>query len=171
VAYGILSRHSGKINVESEVGKGSTFTLELPVTGDSVIPIKSSIYEPDTKCKDLSILVVDDEVNICELLNAYLLNNGHRVKTVDNGADAIDITMRERFDLVLCDMAMPQISGYDVIKALNRLDKTPKIGIITGWDGKPIPIDDKDISVDFIIKKPFDFNVLTKHINELSISG
>jgi two-component system cell cycle sensor histidine kinase/response regulator CckA len=167
VAYGILTRHCGKINVESEVGKGSTFTLELPVTRNTVIPITSSGNEPDTKSKDLSILVVDDEVNICELLDAYLSNGGHRVKTVDNGVDAIDITMREKFDLVLCDMAMPHVSGYDVIKALNRLDKTPKIGMITGWDGKLITTDGKDLNIDFILKKPFDFNVLTKHINEL----
>ncbi|MCP4254224.1 MAG: PAS domain S-box protein [Candidatus Scalindua sp.] len=171
VAYGILSRHSGKINVESEVGKGSTFTLELPATGDLVIPITSTSNEQDAKCKDLSILVVDDEVNICELLNVYLSNDGHNVKTVDNGADAINITMRERFDLVLCDMAMPQVSGYDVVKALNMLDKIPKIGIITGWDGKPVPIEDKDINIDFILKKPFDFKVLMKHINALFISG
>ncbi len=169
VAYGILSRHSGKINVESDVGRGSTFTLELPATSNTVIPIASSSHEPCTKCKDLSILVVDDEVNICELLNVYLSSDGHRVKTVDNGADAIDITMREKFDLVLCDMAMPQVSGYDVVKALNMLDKTPKIGMITGWDGKLLPKNNKNLNIDFIIKKPFEFEVLMKHINELFI--
>ncbi len=171
MAYGIITRHDGKIEVESELGKGSTFTLEFPVTKNTVIPIASSNHEPDTKSKALSILVVDDEVNICEVLNAYLSSGGHRVKTVDNGADAIDITTRERFDLVLCDMAMPHVCGNDVVKALNRLDKRPKIGIITGWDVKPKPTDYEDINIDFIIKKPFNFKALTKHINELSISG
>ena len=171
MAYGIITRHDGKIEVESELGKGSTFTLEFPVTKNTVIPIASSNHEPDTKSKALSILVVDDEVNICEVLNAYLSSGGHRVKTVDNGADAIDITTRERFDLVICDMAMPHVCGYDVVKALNRLDKRPKIGIITGWDVKPKPTDYEDINIDFIIKKPFKFKALTKLINELSISG
>ncbi len=170
VAYGILTKHGGKINVESELGKGSTFTLELPITRNTVIPIASPDYEPDTRSRDLAILVIDDEVNICELLNEYLSNGGHSVQTVDNGADAIDITTREKFDLVLCDMAMPHVSGYDVIKVLNRLEKTPKIGIITGWDGEPIPNGDKDINIDFVLKKPFDFNMLTKHINELFLS-
>ena len=170
MAYGILTKHSGKINVESEVGKGSTFTLELPATSNTVTPIIPVSYEPDTNSRDLSILVVDDEVNICELLNEYLSNGGHRVKTVDNGAAAIDITERERFDLVLCDMAMPKVSGYDVVKALNKLDRTPKIGIMTGWEGKPISKNDKDKNIDFILKKPFEFNVLAKYINELYLS-
>ena len=167
MAYGIITRHSGKINVESEVGKGSTFTLEFPVTKNTVIPIASSNHELDTKNKDLSILVVDDEVNICELLNAYFSSGGHRVKTVDNGADAIDITKRENFDLVLCDMAMPNVCGYDVVKALNRLGKRPKIGIITGRDVKPKPTDDEDFKVEFVIKKPFDFSELTRNINDI----
>ncbi len=170
MAYGILTKHSGKINVESEVGKGTTFTLELPATRNTVAPIALASYRPDTNSRSLSILVVDDEVNICELLNEYLSNCGHRVKMVDNGAAAIDITERERFDLVLCDMAMPKVSGYDVVKTLNRRDRTPKIGMMTGWDGKLISKDDKDVNIDFILKKPFEFNVLAKYINELYFS-
>ena len=78
---------------------------------------------------------------------------------------AIELAKRERFDLVLCDLAMPEVFGYDVIKALNKLEKRPKIGIVTGWGGKLKPLDDEDFKVDFIIKKPFDFSELTKHIN------
>ena len=62
---------------------------------------------------------------------------------------------------------MPEVFGYDVIKALNELEKRPRIGIITGWGEKLKPLDDEDLRVDFIIKKPFDFSELTKHINEL----
>ncbi len=171
MVYGILTRHCGKINVESEVGRGSTFTLELPVTRNTVTPITSLDEGLNTKSIDLSILVVDDEVNICELLNVYLSSEGHSVKTVYNGADAIDISMKERFDLVLCDLAMPLVSGYEVVKALNGMDRPPRIGIITGCGGGPIPVDDKEMNVDFILKKPFSFNMLTKYINKLSISG
>ncbi len=63
-------------------------------------------------------------------------------------------------------MSMPDTFGYDVIKALNELEKKPKIGIITGWEEKLKPLDDEDFEVDFIIKKPFDFSELTKQIND-----
>jgi FixJ family two-component response regulator len=68
-------------------------------------------------------------------------------------------------------MAMPHVCGYDVVKALNRLNKRPKIGIITGWDVGLKPTGYEDTNIDFIIRKPFNFKTLTKHINELSISG
>ncbi len=69
------------------------------------------------------------------------------------------------FDLVLCDLAMPNVFGYDVVKAINGLKKRPKIGIITGWseDYKP----DKDIKVDFYLRKPFKNTDLERHINKL----
>ena len=87
------------------------------------------------------------------------------VKTVYNGNDAIELTRKEAFDLVLCDMAMPDVYGYDVIKVLNALEKRPKIGIITGWGEKLKPLEE-NLKVDFIVKKPFNFKELTKHINE-----
>ena len=70
---------------------------------------------------------------------------------------------------MLCDMAMPDVFGYDVIKALNNLEKRPKIGIITGWGEKLKPIDDEGLKVDFIIKKPFDLSELARHISGLGI--
>ena len=76
------------------------------------------------------------------------------------------LTKATDYDLVLCDMAMPEVYGYDVIKALNELEKRPKIGIITGWGEKLKPIDD-GFKVDFIIKKPFDLTELSENINDM----
>ena len=59
---------------------------------------------------------------------------------------------REEYDLVLCDMLMPDIYGYDVIKALNDLAKRPKIGIITGWVEELKPLAPGELNVDFIMK-------------------
>tara|TARA_B100000959_G_scaffold190538_1_gene199214 strand:+ start:2704 stop:2874 length:171 start_codon:yes stop_codon:yes gene_type:complete len=55
-------------------------------------------------------------------------------------------------------MAMPDVNGYDVIRALNKLEKRPKIGIITDWNEKLEPLDGEDLKVDFILNKPFDFH-------------
>ena len=104
---------------------------------------------------------------ICNMLDNALSRQCHKVKTVDNSADAIEIIKKESFDLVLCDLAMPNVSGYDVIKALHKLEMTPKIGIITGWDVKAMPLEDGELKVDFILKKPFDFPELTKYINDV----
>ncbi|MFV1976629.1 MAG: ATP-binding protein, partial [Candidatus Scalindua sp.] len=170
-SYGIMTRHGGKINIESEVGKGSTLTLQFPTTTKAVRPMVSAKPERDTKSKNIRILVVDDEENTRKLLDIFLSEDGHKVKTVGNGAEAIEMAKREEYDLVLCDMLMPDIYGYDVIKALNALDKRPKIGIITGWVEELKPVTSGELNVDFIMKKPFEFSELTKHINEITSSA
>ena len=87
------------------------------------------------------------------------------VETAGNGIKAIELAGKEDFDLVLCDLAMPDINGYDVIKAINELDHRPKIGIITGWIDKLPLLEEEDLKVDFVLRKPFNFLELTKHIN------
>ena len=58
-----------------------------------------------------------------------------------------------------------------MIKVLNTMEKIPKVGIITGWGEEIKPIDEEGINVDFVIRKPFNFSELTKHINELFSAG
>ena len=167
MAYKTVMMHGGRIEVESEVGKGSTFTLQFPLTTKTVdVPSKEKIPEPLTKDLSLNILVVDDEEAICKIMDSVLSEQGHKVKTVNNGTEAIDLSKNEHFDLVLCDLVMPKVSGYEVVKALHKLKKVPKIGIITGWGDLNFTEEDGK-RVDFIIRKPFDFSVLSKHINDV----
>ncbi|MGR3303462.1 MAG: response regulator [Candidatus Scalindua sp.] len=168
-AYGITTRHGGNIEVESAVGQGSTFTLQFPSAAKADSPEESPEPKQDIKSKSLRILVVDDEEEICKILDNFLSKKGHLVRTVDSGREAIILTKAADYDLVLCDLVMPDVFGYDVIKALNKLEKRPKIGIMTGWGEKLKSIDEEGLKVDFIIKKPFDFSVLTGHINDLGI--
>ena len=170
IAYSTIKSHGGKIEVESEVGKGSTVTLQFPVATETAGPIITPEPEQEIKGRNLSILVVDDKEAICRILDKTLSRQGHKVKTVDNGTDAIEIIKKKSFDLVLCDLVMPNVSGYDVIKALHKLEMTPKIGIITGWGVKLKPVDEGELKVDFILKKPFDFSELTKYINDVVFS-
>ena len=166
ISYGIITRHGGKIEVESEDGKGTAFNLSLPIRKDIVQKVVPP--EPDRRAvvRKLRILVVDDNEDVCEIMYGVLARGGHDVKTVDDGVEAIALAGKEEYDLVLCDLLMPKIHGYEVIKAIKKLDKIPKIGIMTGWNEKLKPIGE-DFKVDFILKKPFKHAELAKHINEL----
>jgi CheY-like chemotaxis protein len=115
----------------------------------------------------LRILVVDDNECVGEILYEYLTWCGHSVKVVDNGAEAIELSTNEDFDLVLTDLVMPNVTGYDVIKALNDLDKRPKIGLVTGWSEKFKPVEGDGLSVDFVVKKPFNLLAVSRKINDI----
>ena len=166
ISYGIITRHNGKINVTSEEGKGTTFNLSIPICKEAVKRIVSPEPAQEIKTKKHHILVVDDKESICEILDAFLSGEGHTVKTIHNGAEAIELTRKENFDLVLSDLAMPEVTGYDVIKAMNELDKTPKIGLITGWD-EELTFEEAKLKPDFIIKKPFELLELARQINDV----
>lgn len=113
------------------------------------------------------ILVVDNDTRTFRILEEFLCKKGYEVWSAYSGTGAVELLKNEEFGLVLCRYVMPKISGYDVIKILNKLEKRPKIGIITGLGEKLKPIDQEGIKVDFFIKKPFDFSELTKHINDV----
>ncbi len=165
--YGIATRHGGKIEVESEVGKGTKFNLQFPIATISDSPEKSPVMKQEINANNLRILVVEDANDIRRILEKFFSKTGHIVKIVDNGREAITLSTTNDYDLVLSDMAMPDVNGYDIIRALYKLEKRPKIGIITGWEEELKPLDDEDLKVDFILKKPFNFSELVEQINIL----
>ena len=169
VAYGIIKRYGGKIEVESELGKGSMITLSLPAARETTHAVILPKPTQQITAKNLRILVVDDEEDICKVLNKYFSDEGHNVKCVVNGAEAIRLLKSEIFDFVFCDLIMSEVSGRDVIKFLDTLEKKPKVGLITGWSKKIDFEKDENLKVDFIVRKPFDLSELSKHINNLSI--
>lgn len=166
VAYGIITGHGGKISVESEEGKGTTFTLTFPVAGETAQ--QTILPQPSREiAHKLRILVVDDEKPICNLLEIFFSGDGHDVKSVTSGSEAIELLKNEEYDLVLTDLVMPDLSGLDVINAVDELEKRPCLGLITGWSGKIDTKEREELKADFILKKPFDFAKLKNHINDV----
>ncbi|MBT7593239.1 MAG: PAS domain S-box protein [Candidatus Scalindua sp.] len=169
VTYGIMKRHGGKIEVESKEGKGTTFTLHIPIRKEALQRVVTSESVREIETKELRILVVDDDQEMCVILKTFLSGKGHIVKAVNSGAEAIELSRRDDFDLVLCDLAMPEVTGHDIIKALNKLDKRPKVGLMTGWCEEIRHIDTVALKVDFIARKPFNLLELEKNISALVI--
>ncbi|MFQ5686262.1 MAG: response regulator [Candidatus Scalindua sp.] len=169
-AYGTIKRHGGRIEVESVEGKGTKFTISIPITREvthRVLRALSPKPSHDIKAKGLRILVVDDETEICKILNSFLSKNGHDVKAVNISTEAIKLLKEEEFDLVLADYVMPYVTGYEIAKFLDRLEKRPKIGIITGWDVMIPAKEVESAKVDLVVKKPFDLSEISKQINFL----
>ncbi len=156
----------------SKVGKGSTFTLRFPISKETVHPDISSKPSQEIKAiKNLNILVIDDEQEMCEVLSDFFTGDGHKVKSAISGTEGISLLKREDFDLVLCNLAMPNVTGRDVIKELDTLDKRPKVGLITGWRYEMEDVKKEDLKVDFVVKKPFKFSELRRDIRNIFSNG
>ncbi len=127
---GILKNHHGLINLYSEVGRGTTFSVYLPIYDPTINP-----YTFDPKLEQFSrgrgelILVVDDEEPIRKVVEATLLQFGYQVLLASNGTEALDLynAHRSRIALVLTDMAMPVMDGPATILALRAIDPEIKI--------------------------------------------
>ena len=131
------------------------FTLQFPTTDKKVSPTATLEQEQEINKKNLRILVVEDEEDLCDILDKFLSKRGCKIKIVDNGVGAINIINVEDFDLVLCDLAIPDVNGYEVVRAINKLKERPKIGITTGWKADHKLFDKEDMKVDFFLKKTF----------------
>ena len=165
ICYGIIKRHGGEIDVESEVGRGTTITTRLPISKDNCDFVTRPEQKHELGVMNLRILVVDDEQAVCEFLSEFLSQEGQNVKSVYSGKEAIKLLKSESFDIVLCDLVMPEVGGREVIKMLDTLNKRPKVGLITGWSKEKEIFSVEDMKVDFVVKKPFEFSELTKCIN------
>jgi GAF domain-containing protein/anti-sigma regulatory factor (Ser/Thr protein kinase) len=162
VAYGTIRRHGGQVEVESEEGRGTTVTFWLPVDGPpSGGPSLDRIG---------SILIIDDEADVRELVADVLSGLGHSVTVAGGGREGLARFETGRYDLVLTDLGMPDFNGWDVARAVKASRPDVPVLLLTGWADAASPADVP--RVEGIIKKPFDLNQLAAAISQaLAASG
>jgi PAS domain S-box-containing protein len=157
VSYGIINRHRGTITVDSVEGEGTTFTIKFPIaekTGkgkvkeEKVIPIKR-------KQKKASILVIEDEEDVRELLRDILKDAGHRVEVANDGSAGIEMFKKNKFDLVFTDLGMPVMSGWQVAEKIKGINDKIPVALITGWNVALDSLEINNSGVNLIIHKPF----------------
>ena len=131
VVYGIIQRHCGTIDITSEIGRGTTFSITLPVTASME---EASLAAPDAGvARPLRILVADDQDIICELIAEYLRADGHVVEVACDGNDALEKFHPDRFDLVVTDQSMPGLSGEQLARAINERAPGTAVILLTGF--------------------------------------
>jgi len=170
VVYGIVKKHNGWINVYSEVGEGTHFSIYLPATTAAAtpdnrdkLPTNGSLHGSGER-----ILLIEDEQGVLELALNALQKYGYVVYPVSGGQQAEEAYLKEagNFDLIFSDVVLPDANGYELVRSMTRDDPDIPIILSSGYTDEQIrKTIGKDNKIRFI-QKPYSVNTLLETVEQ-----
>ena len=166
-AYGIIKAHAGYIDVESQKGVGTTFSIYLPSSEKMVQKVVKAAQEVIGGTE--TVLLIDDEEVVLEVGKNFLEAMGYRVLTARDGKEAIEIYKknRDKIDLVILDMVMPHMGGGEAYDKMKEISPNVKVLLSSGYsiDGQATEILQRGCNG--FIQKPFTIKRLSQAIREV----
>ncbi len=173
VSFGIIRRHEGSIEVDSEPGRGTTFRISLPKVAPATTDNAKNLLTTEgiaTHEDKVRILVVDDETHVREVLIEALEGEGCEVVSAPSGEIALALFDQYdgKFDAVFTDIGMPEMSGWELVNEIRERSKTIPLAIVSGW-ADAISVQTRNaVNADWVIAKPFDINKISNIAEEIS---
>ena len=174
VSFGIVRRHDGAIDVESEPDRGTTFKISLPKvarmkTRDAQTFSPGADASPGEKRK-VVVLVVDDETPVREVLIEALAAEGFEVLAATSGELALDLFDKHQgqIDAVFTDIGMPEMSGWELVTAIRERSKTVPMAIVSGWADAISHQTRSAVNANWVVAKPFDLDKIVAIAQEIA---
>jgi PAS domain S-box-containing protein len=158
MVFGIMQRHDGDVEIESEPGQGTTVRLIFPLRPLQEVSVSAA--PPTTvPVRPLRILCVDDEPVLLELLKEMLEKEGHTVEAAGGGQAGLEIFHTaqeggEAFDVVITDLGMPYVDGQEVARTVKQGSPETPVIMLTGWKGLLRETGEIPTPVDLLLGKP-----------------
>ena len=168
MVHGIVTSYDGAIDLETDVGVGTRFVISLPADTRVVSPAAPEAKEEsapprEQAARPLDILVVDDEPGIRQVLARYFGSRGHAVVPARDGNEAVRLARQSSFDVVICDLRLPGMDGYEVVRRIRSLPAGVRTRCIIMSGGAPDVVEslrDDRVMVHAVIAKPYDIEEL-----------
>jgi len=179
VSFGIIRRHGGNIEVESQYGKGTEFRITLPVAKIAEQSVKqveaaAPVLPPQPTATIQAgprlrtrLLVVDDEDFVRDLLGEILEGEHCDVYLAADGTQALAAFKEMEFDGVFTDVGMPGMSGWELAREIRQINKRIPIAVITGWGEAVGSHEQKAAGVDWIVAKPFTADRIAELVRDI----
>jgi CheY-like chemotaxis protein len=166
----IVERHGGTLSIESEPGKGTVVRMRLHASRFQIIPPSDALGDraiaPERAAR---VLLVDDDPRLVAVLSDMLRGEGHAVTTATNGEEALTLFDPGAHDVVITDLGMPRLNGWEVAERVKARSPGTAVFILTGW-GENVSAHDSSQFVDRVIAKPVSAESLLDQLAELTRS-
>ncbi|MGQ9842802.1 MAG: ATP-binding protein [Spirochaetota bacterium] len=158
VALGIIEEHAGTITVKSTVGKGTEFTIQLPVNTDDKVASEVAVNYGEYDFFGKKILIVEDDPEFATVLQRALIAKNAEVIYAGNGAEGINCLDSQNIDLALLDVHLPDMTVWDILNKIQYMNNRPNVIIVSG---NYLAMNNSYIGiVDYVLLKPFDLEEL-----------
>jgi PAS domain S-box-containing protein len=169
LVYSIVQNHNGFVDVASELGKGTTFTIYLPVEENKIVDFQVARNEAEHSPGGTeTILLIEDEEMLQEIGKTILASKGYTVLTAHDGEEGLTVYRRHREEIaaVISDLGLPKLGGDEVFRQIRTMNPTAKFILASGFIDPHLKSELYKLGVQFFIQKPYQLQEVLQVIRE-----